>query len=143
LLDKESQRSVTRPRFTGEKWEGWLKVRDEGLYNFRLQSWGGEATLHVDGQEMANCIPAENSPCEASADLFLTEGYHYLDINYSYLDGAWAGVRLTWTLRPFDEVYPEQSRRAQGRFRSGQALQGGEQGMLPMDCLRPYGVDVE
>nr|NIO68491.1 hypothetical protein [Anaerolineae bacterium] len=27
LLDKESQRSVTRPRFTGEKWKGWLGWR--------------------------------------------------------------------------------------------------------------------
>jgi hypothetical protein len=104
LLDKESQLSITRPRFTGEKWEGWLEVRDEGLYSVCLQSRGGEATLRVDGQEMANCVAAENSPCKASADPFLTGGYHKLDIRYCYLDGAWAGVRLTWALRPFDEA---------------------------------------
>ena len=135
LLDKESQRSVTRPRFTGEKWEGWLEVRDEGLYSVHLRSWGGAATLRIDGQEMAGCVAAENSPCEARADPFLTPGYHQLDINYSYLGGAWAGVRLTWTLRPFDE--------AQGRLHSGQALRGGEQGVLPMECLYPHRPAVE
>jgi len=94
LLDKESQRSVTRHRFTGEKWEGWLEIWDEGLYSVWLQSWGGSVTLRIDGQEMAGCVAAEDSPCEASADPFLTRGYHKLDINYSYLGGAWARVRL-------------------------------------------------
>jgi hypothetical protein len=119
LLDKESQRSGTGPRFTGEKWEGWLEVRDEGLYNVRLQSRGGAATLRIDGQETAGCVAAENYPCKASTDLFLTKGYHKLDINHSYLGGTWAGVRLTWALR------------------------GEAQGMLPIDCLLPYRVDVE
>jgi hypothetical protein len=119
LLDKESQRSVTRPRFAEEKWEGWLEVRDEGLYNVRLQSRGGAATLRIDGQEVAGCVAAENYPCKASADPFLTRRYHKLDINHSYLGGTWAGVRLTWALR------------------------GEAQGMLPIDCLLPYRVDVE
>ena len=119
LLDKESQRSVTRPRFTGEKWEGWLEVRDGRVYSFWLQSWGGAVTLRIDGREMAGCVAAENSPCEASADLFLTKGYHKLDINYSYLGETRAGVRLTWALR------------------------GEAQGMLPIDYLLPYRVDVE
>jgi hypothetical protein len=135
LLDKESRRSVTRPRFTGEKWEGWLEVRDGGVCSFWLQSWGGAVTLRIDGQELAGCVAAENYPCEVSADPFLSRGYHRLDINYSYLSGAWAGVWLTGALRPCDE--------AQGKFRSGQALRGEARGMLPIDCLLPYRVDVE
>jgi hypothetical protein len=135
LLDKESQRSVTRPGFTGEKWEGWLEVRDGGACSFWLQSWGGTVTLRIDGQEMAGCVAMENYLCEASADPFLSRGYHKLDINYSYSGGAWAGVRLMGALRPFDE--------AQGKFRSGQALRGEARGMLPIDCLLPYRVDVQ
>jgi hypothetical protein len=119
LLDEESQRSVTRPRFTGETWEGWLEVQDGGVYSLRLQSWGGAVTLRIDGQETAGCVAAENYPCKASADRFLAKGYHRLDINHSYLGGTWAGVRLTWALR------------------------GEAQGMLPIDCLLPYRVGVE
>ena len=135
LLDKESQHSVTRPGFTGEKWEGWLEVRDGGVCSFWLQSWGGAVTLRIDGQEMAGCVAMENYLCEASADPFLSRGYYKLDINYSYLGGAWAGVRLMGALRPFDE--------AQGESRSGQALRGEARSMLPIDCLLPYRVDVQ
>jgi hypothetical protein len=79
----------------------------------------GGGTLCIDGQEMAGCVAAKNSPCETSADPFLTMGYHEFDINYSHLGGAWAGLRLTWALRAEAQV------------------------LLPMDCLLPYRVDVE
>jgi len=72
-------------------------------------------TQYFDGQAVLRCI----DPLVSFNYVLLSMGYHKLDINCSYLDGAWAGLRLTWALR------------------------GEAQVLLPVDCLLPYRVDVE
>lgn len=75
--------------------QGQLNVDQAGSYRFQVLPWQGVATLYIDGEQVA----AVEDPITVTGggELELSQGWHDVQLRYSYRGGEFSGVQLSWT----------------------------------------------
>ncbi len=78
------------------KWTGYLYLMSEGDYAFQARSWSGGTTLHIDGRKVLEEPGQPYILSTKETQVNLEEGWHEIEIKYSYQDGEFSGVSLYW-----------------------------------------------
>jgi hypothetical protein len=94
-----AQQSALIPELAGKTYsldcQGQLKVERDGSHRFKIEPWNGVATLYVDGEEVLTV--AGTMSISGTGEIQLSQGWHDLQLRYSYHGGEFSGVQLLWT----------------------------------------------
>jgi len=91
--------------------QGLLNVEKGGHYLFQIVPWNGNATLQIDGEEVA--FVTDTRTVLGGGEVELSAGWHDIALRYAYGGGQPSGVQLSWAAR------------------------GGETRAIPPEALRP------
>ncbi len=84
------------------KWAGYLRLEREGDYTFQVESQSGGTMLYIDDHKVLEETGRPYVLSTKEARVSLEEGWHEIEVRYSYQDGEFSGVSLYW-VTPFGE----------------------------------------
>jgi hypothetical protein len=99
------------------KWAGYLRLERGGDYTFQVESRSGGTMVYIDDHKVLEDPGRPYVLSTREARVGLEEGWHEIEVRYSYQDGEFSGVSLYW-ITPF-----------------------GERGVVPWEVLSPSPVE--
>jgi len=95
------------------KWAGYLRLEEAGDYTFQVASQSGGTVVYIDGHRVLEEPGRPYILSTRETRLPLEEGWHEIEVRYSYQDGEFSGVSLYWIppfggreIVPPDVLYP-------------------------------------
>jgi hypothetical protein len=84
------------------QWVGYLRLEKEGDYTFQVESLSGGTTVYIDDHIVLEELGRPYVLSTKETRVALEEGWHEIEVRYSYQDGQFSGVSLYW-ITPFGE----------------------------------------
>jgi hypothetical protein len=95
------------------KWAGYLRLEEAGDYTFQVESQSGGTAVYIDDHKVLEEPGRPYALSIMETRVPLEEGWHEIEVRYSYQDGEFSGASLYWIppfggreVVPSDVLYP-------------------------------------